>query len=134
MVDNCDVLLIDDDSDFGELVSAVFRSNNVQVMHVLSGQEAVEAFEDCAPRVTIVDLDMADSRGTQWRFGGVDTVIDLREAFGSEPPIFVLTHHSDNPTIMDRCEQAGADAYFNKNESILTLVNAVRMAMAPHHH
>lgn len=72
--------------------------------------------------VVILDLTLADSR----REDTVEAIPKLRRL--ANAPIVVMTGWSD-PKMKERCLEAGADAFVNKNEITKTILMAVQLAM-----
>ena len=60
------ILYVEDDEDIAELMQMVMRKiGKFEVMHCLSGQEALDAFTDFAPQLILMDVMMPGMDGPE---------------------------------------------------------------------
>lgn len=106
------VLTIDDDPAITELLSTLLRAHNFEVLIANSGQEGLQAIEEKAPDLVVLDLMMPDMDGWQ--------VCKSVRAF-SNVPILVLSA-LDDPSVVASILDAGADDYLVKPVGSAVLV------------
>jgi DNA-binding response OmpR family regulator len=110
------VLVVDDEENLTELVSAALRYDGFDTLSRDNGISALDAATRCAPDLIVLDLMMSGLDGLQ-------VVAQLRAA-GSPVPVIMLTARD---TAVDRANglRAGADDYLVKPFSIIELLDRV---------
>src|SRR5690242_657922 len=108
MVQRKPILLIEDDSDYEQLVRAVLAGSGdaFEVTSAASLSAGLVLIEHCKPEVIVVDLTLPDS-------SGYETFLRVRERAG-EIPIIVLTGLDDDQ-IAIRAVEDGAQDYLVKS-------------------
>lgn len=106
------VLTIDDDPAITELLSALLRAHNFEVITENSGQSGVQAIKEKSPELVVLDLMMPDMDGWQ--------VCKTVRAFSSVP-ILILSA-LDDPSVVASILDAGADDYLVKPVASAILV------------
>jgi CheY-like chemotaxis protein/Tfp pilus assembly protein PilZ len=101
------ILLVDDVPFFSEIAKDFFRRDQVKLLTATSGAEAMQSIRSTKPDIIFLDLYMPGGDG--------DLVC---KEIKSDPtlksiPIIILTG-SDNPRDIDRCQQAGCNAFIKK--------------------
>lgn len=101
------ILLVDDSASVGAFVSEYLRSNGHTVDFVLSGEEAVAAFQRRAPDFVLMDLVMPG-------IGGLEAIKRIRKIPTKVwVPIVVVTGSDDEGDVLTSF-MAGADDYITK--------------------
>jgi two-component system response regulator MtrA len=101
---NITVLAIDDDPAITELLSALLRASNFDVLVANSGADGIRIIKEKSPWVVILDLMMPIMDGWQ--------VCKAVRAFSSVP-ILILSA-LDDPSVVASVLDAGADDYLAK--------------------
>lgn len=114
-------VLFDDDPTFGSMFSKALLKHGLKC----SPFDRVEAFLESGqerPDLFIVDLSMPDPSGVHWEFGGILNVSKIRQAFGDDVPIWVLTGY-DDVRIERECVRSGANKMLFKREGVAETAN-----------
>jgi CheY-like chemotaxis protein/Tfp pilus assembly protein PilZ len=101
------ILLVDDVPFFSEIAKDFFRRDQVRLLTATSGAEAMETIRKTRPDIVFLDLYMPGGDG--------DLVC---KEIKSDPilksiPVIILTG-SNNPRDVERCQQAGCNAFIKK--------------------
>ena len=118
------ILLIDDDKDFIDTLTAVVKSLMVgcTVLTARSGLEGIELAKKEQPNVILLDVVMPEMDG----FAACRRLVDDNST--SHIPIIIMTGMSD-PTFYSRGLDAGASAFIGKPIGTKELVSQVRIAL-----
>ena len=109
------VLVVDDDPDFGRLVSRVVRDAGFgQATWVASGADALKSAANCD--IVLLDHQLPDTTG-------LDLLPALRTV-PSQPSVILVTAHGDEALAV-RALRAGADDYVIKDGSLPSLLPEV---------
>ena len=109
------ILVIDDEPDVLELVSARLSANGYQVLTANAGVLGLEkAFKE-KPQLIILDLGLADIEG-QEVCRKIKMSINYRNI-----PVMMLTMQNVDEALVESLE-AGADGYVNKNQPLEVIV------------
>lgn len=106
------ILVIDDDPAMTDLFKIILMSTNADVVTANSGDEGIQIIRNDSPDMVILDLMMPGKDGWQ-------TTQEIREI--SRVPIMVLSV-IDNPGLVARALDAGADDYMIKPANRNTLI------------
>jgi DNA-binding response OmpR family regulator len=106
------VLIAEDDRALGLFLSRGLEAEGHHVRLVHDGAQAVDAFREELPDLTILDLNLPVKHGEQ-------ALVELRQ-LSSELPVMVLTGQSDIETRV-RCLDSGADDFVLKPFSLSEL-------------
>ena len=124
MEKNCgSILIVDDDSHFGELVSVLCRQSGFSCRVAGSGADALTSAAEERPAAVLLDVELGETSGYQ-------ICRDLRDRFGEGLPIiFVSGSRTDT---YDRIAGLllGADDYIEKPFDPEELVARLRRAVA----
>ncbi len=104
--DKCRVLIADDEPRIRTLMRALLSGFDAEVVaEAENGLEAVQAFEECDPDITFLDIDMPVKDGIE----------ALAEIIEKSPvaAVVMLTAKSDME-VADSCVEAGARGYIRK--------------------
>lgn len=82
------VLVLEDDADLRELIAAILRLTDVDVVSAANGLEGLAALERATPRLILLDMRMPVMDG--WEFAR-----ELERRGGGRPPIVVITAAPD---------------------------------------
>jgi DNA-binding NarL/FixJ family response regulator len=117
------VLSVDDHPILREGLAAIINSaaDMVLVAQAATGRDAVEAFREHGPDVTLMDLRLPD-------ISGIDAVIAIREKAPAARIIMLTTFEGD--VEVRRALAAGARGYLLKNTSSDELLEAIRLVHA----
>lgn len=106
--------ILDDDVDYVKNLRRYLKKFNLSLEHFSDISEFAVGSRTFAADVILVDLAMADPIGVHWEFGGMLNVKKLREVFGPNAMIWVLTGY-DNPLIERECIRNGANLVLYKS-------------------
>jgi DNA-binding NarL/FixJ family response regulator len=113
------ILCVDDHPLMREGIAAVIRNepDMLLVAEAASGREAVQAFRQHLPDITLMDLRLPD-------IGGIDAMIAIRTEFGDARIIMLTTFEGD--VEIQRALEAGARGYMLKSMPRKKLVEMIR--------
>lgn len=116
------ILIVEDDVDLAEMLTAYFRSQDYEVQSVNWGQDAVRACQTYHPDLVILDIRLPDIDG-----------FEVARRLRSQPrtndiPIIFLTEKRERPDRLKGLE-VGADDYVTKPFDIQELRLRVRNAL-----
>jgi CheY-like chemotaxis protein len=117
-LDGIRVLLVDDNADIRDMVSAVLQKDGAQTLCAGSAKEALKAFDEFRPHVVISDLDMPE-------VDGYTLVQKLRERAAWQVPALVLSAYA-TPDDRARSKEAGFQGHLGKPLDPELLREAVR--------
>jgi CheY-like chemotaxis protein len=118
MIEQCQVLVVEDEFDSAEMVSQILSFHNIIVETAVNGRDGLERLREYLPDLIVTDISMPELDG--WRF-----LEGVRgdSALAHLPVIAVTAYHSKQVQI--DAQKAGFDAYFQKpidvDEFIATL-------------
>lgn len=107
-LDGLRVLVVDDDLDAREFVTAVLESYGIEVMAVGSAPVALEALEEFHPDLLVSDLRMPDIDG----YGLIRRVRELEQQNGQHLPAAAITAYLDEDR--EKALTAGYEAHWHK--------------------
>lgn len=112
-------MCVDDHPLMREGIAAVIRNepDMLLVAEASSGREAIEAFREFRPHITLMDLRLPD-------ISGIETLIAIRGEFEEAKVIMLTTFEGDAE--MQRALQAGAQGYMLKSMPRKQLVEMIR--------
>lgn len=120
------ILLVDDDSDYSDLVKIRLETSGYQVACVPNGSEALKLLEtDYRPRLIIMDLEMPDKNG-------LTTLINLNikqsndQKKGAAPIPVIVATGLQGDLIRDLIMQQKVAGYLKKPYSAEELIEKVR--------
>ncbi len=111
------ILLIDDETDFLELMKNRLEKRGFSVICADSGEKGLELIEKEEVDVAVVDVKMPG-------MDGLATLEALRRVV-EDLPVLVLSGHADTQTAMS-CIERGAADYLLKPVSINDLIGSLR--------
>jgi CheY-like chemotaxis protein len=112
------ILLVDDNLDNVELLSAVLRELGQETLCISDATKALLAAEEFSPDVAVLDLDMPE-------FNGFQLLHAIREnAALKSLAVFALTGWAD-PITIKRCREFGFNRYFAKPVPMAQLCFAI---------
>lgn len=120
-----DVILLDDDPDFRDLFVTYARRADLSADAVSDPRALIENFNERSAPLCIVDLNMEDPYGVNWRFAGVSTLIEFRRRYGQDVDLWVISGIR-NPSLISTCFKAGATEFLSKNLGFDDIVQRVR--------
>lgn len=121
--ESASILVVDDDIELNEMLTAYFQAQGYIAVSVITGAEAIEACESACPDMVILDINMPD-------MDGFEVAKHLRSQRQTKDlPIIFLT---GNEAREDRLEGLGygADDYMTKPFDIQELRLRVRNSLA----
>ncbi len=113
------VLLVDDESEFVELMTSRLEARGLSVVALSSGEEAVKAVEDRTIDVAVVDLAMPGVDGLQTLAGIKEQRPDME--------VLMLTGHASVKSGIEAMKR-GATDYLEKPVDLNALMSAIRAA------
>src|SRR5688572_24032197 len=113
-------MVVDDHPLLREGIAAVLeRQDDMRlVAEATDGQEALEAFRQIRPDVTLMDLQMP-------RMGGIEAIAAIRGEFPRARIVVLTTYHGDVQAL--RAFKAGASGYLLKNLLRRELIDTIRI-------
>jgi DNA-binding NtrC family response regulator len=118
-VEECRVLLVDDETDFLDVLTRRLKKRNVNVLAVSSGEEAISLLEGVSADVVVLDV----------RMPGMDGIQTLREIKKKYPltEVILLTGHASLEVALEGM-RAGAFDYLMKPAEIDELLYKIQDA------
>jgi CheY-like chemotaxis protein len=121
-MDKVKVLLVDDESDFLDIMGARIKGWGYDLIKARNGEEAIQAIEKSAPDIVILDYMMP----------GMDGIMTIRKIrkINQEIPAIMFTAYS-TPQAMSDVEKLGISAFIPKisvyNEVLPSLKATIEM-------
>lgn len=118
---NIRLLLVEDDAESAKAMLLMLKRRGIKVTHVLSGEEAVKAFDPASYDVVVSDI----------RLGGMSGVDVLRELRRNNPnfPVILLTAFDTLQTAIEAVRLGAHDYIMKPLENIEALIEPVRRAI-----
>jgi DNA-binding response OmpR family regulator len=116
------VIVIDDDRTMRELCKTVLQ-NLTQVLESENGQEGLELVRRERPEAVVLDLMMPGE------MDGLDVLAAIRSDSSLRDTFIIITGRDDVET-REQALQLGANAYFIKPFSVITLVSLIRTRLS----
>jgi two-component system KDP operon response regulator KdpE len=113
------LLIIEDDLDLADMLTAYFRVEGYEVINVNQGEEGVHAYQTLHPDLVILDIFLPD-------MDGVEIIKTIRA--WSVMPIIILSARSVEQHKIDALD-AGADDYLTKPFGLGELLARIRVAL-----
>jgi two-component system KDP operon response regulator KdpE len=113
------ILVVDDDPSLIGVLEPVLSAAGLEVITAMSGAEAIEAAQDDAPELVLLDLGLPDADGKE-------IVAQIRE-FSAVPIIVISARHQAAEKIASL--DLGADDFVNKPFDIEELMARMRAAL-----
>ncbi|WP_051293980.1 response regulator [Pseudoduganella violaceinigra] len=112
------VLLVDDDREIVDLLSALFLQHGWMPQRANSGAEALACVRRSIPQAVVCDLSMPG-------MSGFDVAAQLRHDYGEKcPPLIAFTTYSESD-IADYAKEAGFNAVVSKPSEFSRLLSVV---------
>lgn len=116
------ILIVDDEQDILDLLTAALKSEGYEVLSALDGAEGIKLFKKGKPDLIITDVKMPGKNG-------LDVLRAVKDS-ESDVDVIILTGHSDEVTAID-CLRNGAYDYLLKPlEEIDILFATIERAIA----
>ena len=113
------VLLVDDETDFVDLMSQRLETRGLRVRAVTSGEEAIESMGDKNIDVAVVDLAMPG-------IDGIETLIQIKQA-RPDIEVIMLTGHATIQSGIEAMKHGACD-YLEKPVDLNVLMEKIRYA------
>ena len=117
------VLLVDDESDFRQLMTFWLESKGYEVITAPEGRTAVEIVKQKAPDLVLLDIRMP-------LMDGVDTLKKIRE-FNKELPIILISAYIHDPKTKDILSY-GVSGVFYKAKNFEEMLPLLESALRTH--
>jgi hypothetical protein len=115
------ILIIDDEPDIRDLLTAILRGEGYEVVTAADGEEGIARFREEHPDLIISDVRMPKMNGME--------VLQIVRGSGSDVEVIILTGHGDEATAIS-CLRMGACDYIKKPlDDIEALLISVRRAL-----
>lgn len=111
------LLFLEDDTLFSETIVDFLEENDIEVVHVHDGEEALEYTYHTRFELYLFDINVPKLNGT--------TLLKLLRDAGDSTPTLFLTSHTDKETLMQGYD-VGADDYIKKPVDIDELLLKIR--------
>ena len=112
MEEKINVLLVDDDSDYRELMSFWLKAKGYGVLDASSGEQAIQIVKEQNPHIIFLDIIMPNT-------DGIETLRRIRE-FNQELPVIMVTAYSDEEYILET-QKLNIAGFFAKDDDFSEL-------------
>lgn len=109
------ILLIDDETDYSEMMGFWLMANGYFVRSAISGEEGLDAIRGNLPDVVFLDMQMPC-------MDGVTTLRKIRMEFQDIPVIMITAYATEEKK--QEAEQIGVNGFFSKGDDF---INAAKM-------
>jgi len=116
-MENIDIMLVDDEPDFLEIMSAVIRGWNYNVIAASSGAEAIELMKSKKPDIVILDYIMPE-------MDGIAVLKEMRKT-DKETPVIMFTAHP-NMKVIKGTEKLSISAFIPKLSTYSDVSSSLR--------
>ncbi|MFZ3046204.1 MAG: response regulator [Desulfatirhabdiaceae bacterium] len=110
------ILIVDDETFVGELLSEYLTGNGYEVSTVENGEDALTAYSQFKPDIVILDIRMPGMSGIE--------VLKKMRKLDNKPSIIMASAYGDSETINETMAQ-GADHYLQKPMTLSKLLEMV---------
>ncbi len=115
------LLVVDDENDLRDIVSAVFRRAGCEILEAENGRRALEIVAREAIDVVITDIRMSGG-------DGVELLTEIRRRNASSPAVVLITGFSD--LTEEEALRKGANAILAKPFRLQTILDVVAKALS----
>ncbi|NBB85525.1 MAG: response regulator [Bacteroidetes bacterium] len=119
------IVLIEDDLQFGEIISFALEDKGYTVIQAEDGQEGIALVEEHAPDLVLCDVQMTG-------MDGYETLGHLRSQDTTAAIPFILMTGAAGPEGIRTGMNLGADDYLSKPFAVSELLQAVEVRLAKH--
>lgn len=112
------LLMVDDDTIFHEIISEILEPHNYIVSHAYDGEEGIKAFEDNS------NIDIILSDVMMPKVDGLELLSHIRSSNRSDIPIVMMTSHIKNEYILQAL-RSGASDFIGKKIDEISLLNTL---------
>lgn len=119
------ILLIEDNVDGAEILSALLRSSGHQVEVAFDGQGGLDFADKVSPQVVICDIGLPD-------IDGYEVAMRIRERRSSRAPTMIALTGYGSENDHERCLAAGFEHHFVKPANLDALLRVIDAAMREH--
>ena len=118
------ILLVEDEPDTSALYRAMLTGAGMELACCRDTKEACEWWHGTTrlPDLLILDMRLPDG-------DGLDLCQRIKSVCDACPPVLILSAHGD-PTLPQRCREAGAQAFLDKLKHLDQLVSTVQSLLA----
>lgn len=109
------ILLIDDETDYSEMMAFWLMAHGYSVRSVTSGEEGLKALRENLPDVVFLDMQMPE-------MDGVTTLGKIRKEMQDIPVIMITAYATEEKK--QEAEQIGVNGFFSKGDDF---INAAKM-------
>ena len=120
---NIQVLVVDDESDFLQLMTFWLQSKGYSVIVASNGEAAVEMVRNKKPNVVFMDLRMPV-------MDGIEAIKKIRE-FNKDVPIIIISAYVDDPKAKDATDY-GISGVFYKGKDFEEGLSLLEVALRTH--
>jgi DNA-binding response OmpR family regulator len=119
------ILIVDDEDDFPEIISAKLSAAGMDAVHVKDPKKAVEEAKKRKPNLMLLDINMPDK-------SGADLMLDLRQDNETKDVKIAFLTNSKDPwpgltgTQADVAKELGADDFLQKTEDLDVLLKKIQ--------
>jgi DNA-binding NarL/FixJ family response regulator len=118
------ILVVDDDSHFRQLMSTVLERAGYSTIEAVTGEEALEAAHRQRPALVLLDVKLPG-------VDGYEVCRELKEAFGHELPVFLISGERTEGFDLAAGLLIGADESLAKPVDLDDLLARIRKYAAP---
>lgn len=123
------VLLVEDNPVAREAVASRLEAQGCNVVTARDGKEAIDAFEQAAFDVVLMDVQMPNVDG----IAAARVMRSREKTTGARVPIIALTAHVENSE-REQCQAAGMDAYVSKPVRTTSLLGTIHKVLSDSGH
>jgi DNA-binding response OmpR family regulator len=116
------ILIVDDEPSFCELLKALLKSHGHDVLTACNGRDALDSFMQCRPHFTLLDLRMPEMDGLE--------VLKKIRAIDPNAAVMILTAWGTDE-MEQRARQLGATDFLSKAISLETILASLEGGLKP---
>jgi len=118
-----EILLVDDEADFRQVMTFWLKSKGYLVMTASDGKSAIQLIKEKRPNIVLLDLIMPVT-------DGIETLKKIR-GFNKNLPVIIISAHVDDPKIKD-ATRYGISGIFYKGKAFDEWVPLLEVALKAH--
>ncbi len=115
------LLIVEDEERPANLLKGFFEVQGFAVQVALSGEQALQALEQCQPHVLLLDLNLEGSR-----VSGLEVLAATKQR-SPKTAVFIASGYTEK-AYKDEASRLGADRYFEKPLPLAELLEAIQAA------
>jgi DNA-binding response OmpR family regulator len=119
---NPHILFVDDEAPIRELLSLYFRKKGYDVTPAVTGSDAMEAADQSAFDLAILDVNLAGENGLE--------LLDFFKVNHPKLPVIMFTGLTGDDTLLDKAMARGANGFMCKTQPLDDLLAEVQRLLS----